>query len=539
MTLYRPLHRSFAPALLALVAFSFTACVTDDAALPATGVVFEDENVLIELDSETVVAPETVRVADLLESGAITEPPEVTAPDEVGESTVVLVTPAGRPADGLPGVGDVLVAGPSDSHPYGYARFVQEVRELGGGRFELRTRVATLAEIFEQLDFRMNVAPDRDAWQVSTVSDIGRSRAELTAGGTIDLAPMIGVPGEGGLRDIACGGGGARVQIDPTLSLTPTFDTEVETRFGRLRSARFIFEGRIDAGIAAELRGETGVVCEWTGRLGPAAEFTGVIPGTAVVITHRVQPQVTINVSATAGLSGRYEATGSVGFRVGVEKPRGGDWSFISEGSRDGNIAAPEVEFGDWEVSITVEPTFTYALFVYDAFGPDMSLKLPLQGSIAGDRDGCITADLTAGLTGSVGVELQVPVLDITIASASASLNLIEASSFPSFPRQYGTCAPDPCTDAGRSCSDCNQVAGCGWCNGACQSDTQATACGEDWRSSPSACEPCEATSCGECATSGFCGWCPGAGCVNLDVPSEVALCGADLAVNPGECGPR
>ena len=534
-------HRRIAssrPLLPTLVAFAFAACVTDAGVAPTTGVVLDDENVLAVVESETITAPETLTVAALLETGAITEAPEIGETDASGEAMVLLVTPSDGAAEGIPGVGDVLVDGPSDAHPYGYARFVEEVRDLGGGRMELRTRPATLAEIFEQLDFVMDVEPNRDAWQVSTVSDIGRSTSALSADGKIELAPQLGVPGEGGLRDISCGGGGATLEVEPTLTLTPDIETSIEVRGRRLQNALFTFGGEIEAGIGVELRGESGVNCEWTGDLGAPIEFTSTLPGTPpVVITHRIQPKLKIVVSATSGLSGRVEAQGSVGFVAGVEKPsRREDWRFIADGTREGSFTGPEAEFGDWEVSLTVEPSFDYALFVYDTFGPDISVKLPLKGSLAGDRDGCITADLTAGLSGSLGVEVQIPVLDITVASASARVNLIEETSFPSFPRQFGSCAPDPCADAGASCSDCNQVEGCGWCDGGFQCYALEDACGEGWRSSPSACEPCEATSCGECATSGFCGWCPGAGCVNLSVPSDVAMCGDDLAVNPGDC---
>ncbi len=93
----------------------------------------------------------------------------------------------------------------------------------------------------------------------------------------------------------------------------------------------------------------------------------------------------------------------------------------------------------------------------------------------------------------------------------------------------------DGCS-AHTDCLDCTRDAECGWSvsEGACQSRDEAS---EDWSSDSDICAPCEMLdNCGGCVRNGHCGWC-GDVCVSYGDPDFDAMCGADYASNPFECG--
>ncbi|MEO0325632.1 MAG: hypothetical protein AAF447_21935 [Myxococcota bacterium] len=476
---------------------------------------------------------------------------------ELEADGLTLVLDAGTPADGLPGVGDVLVSGPRPEAPYGFARKILAVRDLGGDRYDFDTRHATLTEIFQSLDLRSEITPRSEVWtDPADPGRVGRATSPLNVENRIELFPTAGTDA------FRCGNGGLDAQITAILELAPELYTDVRiredlsgpidaVRSGILESARLGMGGLVEVGFEGRIRGEAGLRCTSTFTGTPIEHRTTIlVGGVPTVITHIFTPQVEVLVTLGAALDLQTRTTSAFRFEAGVEKPsETEDWRFL-EGARLVQVTPPEVPPGRVELRVQVDPSVQYTTLLYDAIGPAVGLGLSFDARLGVDlvRDACPTFDVTAAVTAGIGAEVRLPVISRPRARVfqdwvllgpesifGGPIRLCEEDERPEDPDAppLGDCAP-----IGDDCIACI-TAGCGWCAEGCvdlrNAGGRLNVCDDGdistilYRECPS--DPCSAaTDCGACDAMEGCGWCGDTG------GAGTGTCLSD--VRSGECGP-
>jgi len=438
------------------------------------------------------------------------------------------------PTAGMPEAGNVVFGDLGG----GYMRRVANISSVSPTEYVLTTTPAALTEVFQELDFAMDFHPGsiRDTAPISDVGGVSGSSAAL-----LDVTPNLRIA-----EGFTCRTSTGTVEAHPFLTFDGTFNVRIKiTRayfiWPTLVNAHFEMGGEITGGVRLNASVAAGVTCTWDAPLDSlAAVWTTPIPTPVgpIVLNHKIGPTLSVSASWTgAHVSGEVLASATTRVVIGTDKANeDAPWTDLSSASLTGSFDIPEsTDTTAWSAEVAVSGGLKYELRVYDAIGPDMSVAIPITGTYEMSDAGCATTNLTIGANASVGVELRVPVLDTTIASASFTRELVAPISLPGFPIETGSCG-DPCAMV-TACDACVSTAGCGFCPGTgCISTASAGSCGSPLVDSPSACIDCTAhTDCTSCANDGFCGWCPGSGCLN-DAAGGRATCGASYALNPWEC---
>ncbi|MEM9069392.1 MAG: hypothetical protein AAGE52_12835 [Myxococcota bacterium] len=460
----------------------------------------------------------------------------------------------------LPAVGEVAVG----VRKGGYGRHLVAMRDLGENRFEYDTEVAQLTDIWADLSFRMEFTPETEGAEV----EVGARRDALGLGG--------GALGRG----ISCHTASGEARAVPVADFDYTITSEVDIvetapDEGELQSAKFAISGTLTLGIDLEGSAATGILCSWKIEDSPLAGrltrrwTTTVAAGPApIILKHTIGPILELGASVARRIDGTAEARAVATVQLGFEKPsRDEDWRNISGGDIDGSFRLPtldEVEASaeDWTASMSLTFGPKYGVRLYDAVGPDLGLPVELKATFSNEEPDCQEFKLTSTGKGQVSLELETRWLEITLLEGEVLLWGGEGEDeVVLYQEQTGSSCPDPCEEGGDggsdeechpcsagsdSCIDCVRLGAgvggtaseCGWCNGRCVPAERAATCSTGLVTSPSACDPCDATECGTCAASGFCVWCPGVGCVNDSIREEFRMCTGEIHRNPGECAP-
>ncbi|MEM1414602.1 MAG: hypothetical protein AAGH15_06870 [Myxococcota bacterium] len=529
------------PGPFALAIVLAVGCATDGSG-PTSG--FDGDDVVSVSGTRTTG---TRVLADLAELAAL----------EVEDDLLILELEPGTPVDVLPQVGDVLVSDVRPEAPYGFARNVLAVSDLGGDRYELETQQATLTEIFESLDVALETTPNTDAWEEPADPDlVGRAVSPLDVENRIELFPQAGT------ERFRCGNGGGEAELTAIFELAPELYTEVAIRpitgpidairNGILERARLGMGGQLEIGFQGRIRGEAGLRCTSTFRGTPIERRTTIYPGgVPTIITHVFTPQVEVLVTLGAAVEWASRTTTVFAFEAGVEKPsETEDWRFFTS-SGVTEVNPPAVPEGRVELRVQVEPSVEYTTLLYDAVGPAVGLGIPFDArlGVALEPDACPTFDLTAALQASVGAEVRVPVISRPRARVSQTFVLFGPASVFGGPLELcpeGDMPGDPadppggCAALGDACVACI-TAGCGWCAEGCvdlrDAGGRLTSCEDGeisttlYRECPS--DPCSgATSCTECGAMEGCGWCGetgGAGAGTCLSEERSGECGRDV----------
>jgi len=358
-----------------------------------------------------------------------------------------------------------VIAGAAE---HGYLRWVRGVSEPEENVIVVETEPATITDLILDGHFKVHTLPHATSWEEGAVVPYLASGAEAKLQlFTPELFPAL---------KCSIGGGGS-VTLEPQLDITPDLDFELDVTVDLLP-----ISGKLNyALVAASLDVETGVAIETQSTLGgscaldlvslmekyagielarelPTIQFAlptplGPLP---VIITEELGPtgSIELGISTTTDKS---VTTASVhlGARVGAEYA-GGEWNGIWEPTVEGGIDYDEpVAVGTTTVSAQAAMGMEIKGFLYDTAGPKAGAELFLKGQVAADAELCSwDATLTDGLNAVVGVEAQVPVFDITLASYTQTFTLAEVE----LAAVSGSCleceTDDDCTDAARPVCD-------------------------------------------------------------------------------------
>lgn len=330
----------------------------------------------------------------------------------------------------------------------GYLRRITSITNAGNV-WTAQTIHAELGELIQEGHFRVRMQPGTDSFEAVE----GAAVEGLDWGG-----PEIPV----GACTVASGGS---VEVRPTLSADVGMDVDIDIRFcwrtgrfgirypgGCFHSAHFIAEGSVTAGAEVTTDRNVTVECErdlipeaTAARLKRKWTTTFAVGPVPVVITHTIAPTASASISGTIGTGDTtLSASGRVGIRAGARYSDDA-WHRVWEPSASGSASVTTQECGDLTLSAEISSGLQYTLKIYDAAGPEISYGPSVSGSFTADFGATEwTAEVRAGLSGSVGASLEVPVIDLTLASISFDI-LPDANLFS---REF-TGALNVCRDAG------------------------------------------------------------------------------------------
>lgn len=316
----------------------------------------------------------------------------------------------------------------------GYLRRLTAVTDNGNGSWTIDTIPAELGELIQDGHFRVHMEPGTDSYRApngAAVEALDWSGPELpvgacmaSSGGTVNVRPSIG----------------ANVGMDVDIDMRFCWRTGrfgIRYPAGCLDSAHFIASGSVSAGMEITTNRSVSVTCErdlipeaTANRLKREWTTTFAVGPVPIVLTHTLKPTASASITGTVSTGNTtLSASGRVGIRAGAQY-RDGSWRRVWEPTGTGSTSVSTSECGAISVEGEVAAGIEYALKLYDAAGPEISYGPAVGASFEADFGGTEwTASVTAGLAGSIGASLEVPVLDITLASISWDLpeaNLVE-----------------------------------------------------------------------------------------------------------------
>lgn len=346
---------------------------------------------------------------------------------------------------------DAVVAGVEGG---GYLRRITAITSDGGNVWTAQTDHAELGDLIQEGHFRARMEPGTNSFQA-------------VDGASVDGLDWSGPEIPVGACTVAAGG---TVEVRPALGANVGMDIDMDFRVcrrgwhigGCLRSAHFIAEGSVTAGAEVTTDRNVTVSCErdlipeaTANRLARKWTTTFMVGPVPVIITHTLAPTATASISGTIGTGDTtLSASGRVAIRAGAEY-RGGSWQRVWEPSASGSASVTTQECGDLTLSAEIASGIEYKLKIYDAAGPEIAYGPSVSGEFSADFGATEwTAEVRAGLSGSIGASLEVPVIDVTLASIS--WDLPEANLFS---RAYQG-ALRLCLDAGQASPDAGASSG-------------------------------------------------------------------------------
>jgi von Willebrand factor type A domain len=307
---------------------------------------------------------------------------------------------------GLPNVFDIavgnIIAGQSGG---GYLRRVLAVHEQGE-RLVVDTASATLVELIARGHFEASFDPDGTQWN------------EVPRVGKLPLISRI-------VEDFECSVGQLPLaQMGVYYETRLDFHLEIEIADGKLEQATFTTTGGQE--ISAELEVDAAFQASCTrSLLGEVdREWSTFIPVgfLPIPVTHTLSPSAELDVSGSMGL-GRVLARTRAGYQLtaGAEYVDGA-WRGLWAASATGD-ATLDKEEGGLSLNTGITAGVDYTIKLFDVAGPRVGLSASAEAGFS--LESCeFTTEVQAGLNGTIGAALDIPVLDDTIAEIEISREL-------------------------------------------------------------------------------------------------------------------
>lgn len=299
---------------------------------------------------------------------------------------------------GLPDVVDLavgnIIAGQSEG---GYLRRVLAVHEQGE-RLVVDTAPATLVELIARGHFEASFDPDDGQW------------SQVLRAGKLPLISRI-------VEGFECSIGQLlSAQMGVYYETQVSFHLEIEIADGRLEHAVFMTTGAQEIGAELEVDAAFEASCSRS-LLGEAdREWSTFIPVgfLPIPVTHTLSPSAELAVTGSMS-QGLASARSTAGYHLtaGAEYV-GGAWQGLWSASPTGDTTL-EKDGGSLSLSTGITAGVDYTIKLFDVAGPRIGLSASAEAGFS--LESCeSTTELRAGLRGTIGATLDVPLLDNTIA---------------------------------------------------------------------------------------------------------------------------
>jgi hypothetical protein len=320
----------------------------------------------------------------------------------------------------------------------GFARRITKILRADGGRYEVETTQADLAEIFAELDFALGGAPtSTDAGVASTRQALGESFGLEFGTGAFALGPYCEAAFTGA------------VSIARSIDLAARPIAELEIGRDGLRRAKLALEATGSASVSIGATAGFSASCKAAFEKLPKTRWSTTTPvpvptpiGPIVVpvtIQHEVRPIVEVEAggSLSAGsITGIAE--GTIGLTVGA-KYEDSKWASIFEPNATSDARVEVADVGLLTLNATARIGFEYVARVYGLVGPRIRGLANVTGEFSAKPGDC-KWNARADLSLDALFDLAGPGPD---CSEDASIDEDFERRFPTFGKYDGVGAID------------------------------------------------------------------------------------------------
>ncbi|MEX1368069.1 MAG: VWA domain-containing protein [Nannocystaceae bacterium] len=295
-----------------------------------------------------------------------------------------------------------VVAGQSHG---GYLRRVAAMRREGA-RIVVDTVPATLVELIERGHFEATFDPDVSEWDA------------VPRAGTLPLISRV-------VENFDCSVGQLpSAQMGVFYDTNTGFHLEIEISDSNLERASFSMTGSQELGAQLDVDSSFEASCT-RDLLGEVdRQWRTIIPvgWLPIPVTHTLSPSAEVEVTGSMSL-GAVSAQASTGFQLtaGAEY-EDQQWRGLWQASALGSTSLDKDD-GSLSLRAGLTAGLTYTVELFDAVGPRIGISPSAEGSFS--LDSCeYSAELEAGIEGTIGAVVGVPLLDITLAELEIGASL-------------------------------------------------------------------------------------------------------------------